>query len=50
MNKHRFQLVLPIELWERLRAFAKKRRRTVTAECVIAIEKHLEQDAKEGAK
>jgi predicted DNA-binding protein len=44
MDKHRFLLVLPGELWERLKALAKRNRRTVTAESLIAIEKHLEQE------
>lgn len=43
MNKHRFQLVLPVELWERLKALAQRNRRTVTEETKIAIEKHVAQ-------
>lgn len=41
MNKHRFNLVLPSDIWTRLKALAEKNRRAVTQEIIIAILAHL---------
>lgn len=43
METHRFNLVIPVELWKRLKARAKENRRSVTQEILEAIEDHLER-------
>lgn len=52
MTKHRFQLVLPVELWQRLKNVAKSNRRPISEEARIALEEHLEdaEDATDAAK
>lgn len=42
MYKHRFNLLLPGELWRRIHGLALHNRRPVTQEILIAIEKHVE--------
>ena len=41
-NKHRFPLYLPIELWQRVQSLAKRNRRPVTQEIILAIEAWLD--------
>ena len=43
-TKHRFQMLLPKELWERLKALAQRNRRPIAQETIIAIERHLETE------
>lgn len=45
---HRFQLRLPFEVWKQLEALAKRERRSVTAQILIAIEDLLNEDMLEG--
>lgn len=42
MDKHRFPLMLPRDIWERIKALAARSRRPVTQEIILAIEEHLE--------
>lgn len=42
MLKHRFQLFLPADVWKAIAALAKRNRRPVTQEIIIAIEDHLD--------
>lgn len=44
MNKHRFHLILPTDLWQRIQTLALRNRRPVTQEIIIAIEDHLDAD------
>lgn len=41
--KHHFQLVLASELWERLKALARRNRRPISEEARIAIEDHVDK-------
>jgi len=43
--KHRFNLILPMELWNRIKALVKRTRRAVTQEVILAIEEHLDKEA-----
>jgi hypothetical protein len=40
-DKHRFPLYLPKDLWQRIAAVAKRNRRAVTQEIILAIEAWL---------
>lgn len=42
MDTHRFNLVIPQDMWEQIRALAERNRRSITAEILRAIELHLE--------
>ena len=44
MQKHRFALMLPIHLWERIKDMASRNRRPVTQEIILAIERHVEKE------
>lgn len=44
MDKHRFHLVLPNDVWQRLKALAKRNRRPITQEIIIAILARLRED------
>ena len=44
-QKHRFTLMLPMELWNRIKALVKRTRRAVTQEVILAIEEHLDKEA-----
>ena len=39
--KHRFPLIIPQSIWERLQAAVKITRRSLTAEILLAIEERL---------
>jgi len=41
LDKHRFPLILPKDLFERIKTLARQNRRPITQEIIIAIEKHL---------
>lgn len=41
MDKHRFTLILPLDLWSCIRALARHNRRAATQEIILAIEEHL---------
>ncbi len=42
MKTHRFNLVLPVAIWQRIKALAKRNRRPVTQEIILAILAHLD--------
>ena len=44
--KHRFTLILPMDVWERLSTLVKRSRRAVTQEVILAIEERLEREEK----
>jgi len=37
--------MLPMELWNRIKALVKRTRRAVTQEVILAIEEHLDKEA-----
>lgn len=39
--KHRFTLILPVWLWEKIKSLAKRNRRPITQEMLLAIEEHI---------
>jgi len=41
MDKHRLNLLLPIDIWQRIKALAERNRRPVTQEIIRALELHL---------
>lgn len=45
-KKHRFHLILPMALWERIKALAARNRRAVTQEIIIAIEDRVDDQEK----
>ena len=44
MKTHRFNLVLPLAIWNKIKEFAKDNRRSVTQEIIIAIEFYLSEN------
>ena len=46
-DTHRFNLLIPTEIWERIKASAKKNRRYIAQEVLVAIEEYLERQAPE---
>ena len=40
---HRYNILMPIELWKRIKELAKRNRRHTSQEIFIAIENHLKQ-------
>ena len=44
-QKHRFTLMLPLDLWNRIKALVKHTRRAVTQEILLAVEEHLDKEA-----
>jgi len=50
MDKHKFPLLLPQNLWLRLKALASRNRRPITQEIIIALEGHIALDEKEAIK
>jgi hypothetical protein len=46
-KKHRFNLHIPLDLWQEIKELASKHRRSITQEILLAIEKHV-RDYKDG--
>jgi hypothetical protein len=44
-QKHRFTLMVPLDLWNRIKALVKRTRRAATQEIILAIEEHLDKEA-----
>ncbi|MCJ7529801.1 MAG: hypothetical protein MUO64_02055 [Anaerolineales bacterium] len=44
MEKHRLNLLLPFEIWRRIKALAEKNRRPVTQEIILAILERLTRE------
>ena len=41
--KHRFNLIMPLRLWERIKDLASRNRRPITQEIILAIENRLDK-------
>ncbi len=46
MDKHKFTIHIPVEIWERLKRLAERNRRPITQEIILAV---LERLKREGA-
>jgi hypothetical protein len=44
MEKHRFTLILPLNIWERIKTLAERNRRPATQEIIIAILEYLKRE------
>lgn len=43
-DKHKFTLIIPAAIWERIKALAAHNRRPITQEIILAIIEHLERE------